>query len=288
MKKYNVLKETGIDTFGSDFGGRPSKLDGESTVTLCHYLNEGRTNQNAPTPAEFEQKIREEAKASSQRKGYANDSGELARKTLYNIKQAHKCVEGKCQMKTKARIINEADPRNAYTMICMLWAFCSILHACMCFNWDATQFFVSPDSQNTAVYIKGADDCGNIPLTRESSGNLGLSIKYYHLHNAQGETAPPVYVIADDSLREDDFFVLPITGLGNGTNVGSQGYLCWCKTRNCNDKFYRWFAKEIVVPFVRSVRDIHDPRVSRYNPSCHGNSKFSNLFLFIRMMMVPP
>ena len=55
------------------------------------------------------------------------------------------------------------------------------------------------------------------------------------------------------------FFVLPIVGLGNSTEVGSLGYLCWCKTRNGNDKFYLWFAKTIVIPFVKKVRDVHQP-----------------------------
>lgn len=60
-------------------------------------------------------------------------------------------------------------------------------------------------------------------------------------------------------MSDGDFFVLPIVGLGNSTEVGSLGYLCWCKTRNGNDKFYLWFAKTIVIPFVKKVRDVHQP-----------------------------
>ncbi len=71
-----------------------------------------------------------------------------------NILKAHNCEEGKCQMKSRARIINETDPRNVYTMACMMWAFCALLASCMCYNWDATQFLVSPDVANTVVYIK--------------------------------------------------------------------------------------------------------------------------------------
>ena len=58
---------------------------------------------------------------------------------------------------------------------------------------------------------------------------------------------------------------MPIIGLGNSTEVGSKGYLCFTKTRNGNDAFYRWFANEIVVPFILLVRGIYDPRVLFFN-----------------------
>ena len=99
----------------------------------------------------------------------------------------------------------------------MLWAFCAITSACMCYNWDATQFYISEDVSDTAVYVKG-DNC-KIPLTRESSGGLGLSIKYYHFHNAEGEAAPAVYIVADESMTDSEFVMMPIVGLGNSTEV---------------------------------------------------------------------
>ena len=259
MKQYKTFKDTGIDTFCDDFGGRPPILDSDGSITLCRYLKERRQNQDAPNLHQFKLKVIDEVKASAMRKGIANPDGIIARRTIYNIMKRHDCSEGKCQFKTRARIVNEADPRNAYTMICMMWAFCSRLDACMCFNWDATQFYITSDAEDMAVYIKG--DQGNIPLTRESSGMLGVSIKYYHFHNSEGETAQSVYIIADNSMDEDAFFVQPIVGLGNSTEVGSKGFLCWCKTRNCNEKFYRWFAKEIVIPFIKKVREVHQPKV---------------------------
>ena len=260
MGQYKKFIATGFDTFYSGKGGRPSSLDAKSSIELCNCLKQGRRAQNAPTPSDVRKKIDEEVKASAERRGVGNAEG-ICRRTRYNIKKVHDCEEGKCQFKTKARIINEADPRNVYTMACMLWAFCALLAACMVFNWDATQFYVDLDGEQTAVYIKGATGESDIPLTRQSSGSLGISVKYYHFHNSAGETAPAVYIVADDSMSDDDFFVLPIVGLGNSTEVGSKAYLCWCKTRNCNDKFYRWFAKEIVIPFVNLVHDTHQEKV---------------------------
>jgi transposase len=221
MKQWKVLKSTGRDTFGEECGGRPPKLDSHSSAELCRYLKQARSEQNAATSAQLNQKIKDEVMATSARRGIANDPGHIAAKTLFNIKVSHDCEEGKCQLKTRARIINEADPRNAYTMACMMYAFCAILAACMVFNWDATQFYINLDVNDKAVYIKS--DENQRPLTRESSGTLGISIKYYHFHNAAGETAPAVYIIADDKMAEEDFVVLPIIGLGNSTEVGSKG-----------------------------------------------------------------
>lgn len=131
MRQYKIFKNTGIDTFCDDFGGRPPKLDSEASMSLCQYLRERRQNQDAPNLHQFKLKVIDEVKASAMRKGIANADGIVDRKTMYNIMKSHECREGKCQFKTKARIVNEADPRNAYTMICMMWAFCASTHACM-------------------------------------------------------------------------------------------------------------------------------------------------------------
>ena len=257
MSRWKEFKATGRDKFSHDKGGRPSRIDHDGSLALCDYLKAGRRNQQAPTVSELRTKINTEVMATGTRKGIAN-SDNPSRSTLWRIWKSHRCEEGKCQMKTHARILNEGDPRNVYTMACMMWAFCAILAACMCFNWDATQFYMSDDITDTAVYIKG-DSC-HIPLTRESSGGLGISIKYYHFHNAAGEAGPAVYIIADDSMSEEEFWVTSVVSLGNSTEVGSKGYLCFCKTRNGNDAFYEWFAKTVVVPFVQKVREIHQEK----------------------------
>ena len=257
MSKWKEFQATGRDKFSHDKAGRPSRIDQEGSLALCDYLKAGRRNQQAPTISEVRTKILTEVMGSGARRGIAN-ADTPSRSTLCRIWKSHGCEEGKCQMKTHARILNEGDPRNVYTMACMMWAFCAILAACMCFNWDATQFYISDDVTDTAVYIKG--DCCHIPLTRESSGCLGISIKYYHFHNAAGEAAPAVYIIADDSMSEEEFWVTCVVSLGSSTEVGSKGYLCFCKTRNGNDAFYEWFAKTIVVPFVQLVRGIHQEK----------------------------
>ena len=88
------------------------------------------------------------------------------------------------QLKGSARIDAEKDPRNSFAMAAMIEALCKHLSPAMLFNWDATQYALSPDKDEIWVYQKGKDFG---PLTSESGGGTFLSIKHCHFHNASCE-----------------------------------------------------------------------------------------------------
>jgi hypothetical protein len=125
-------------------------------------------------------------------------------------------------LKTDARIEAEADPRNAFSMICMVKAFCEDLDMKLIFNWDATQYIVSEDLQKNGVYIK-AERAQNGPLTGPSSGALAFAIKLYHFHDAGGYSAPPVFVLADDASGENDFYYCRVSGFGMSNEMSAYG-----------------------------------------------------------------
>jgi hypothetical protein len=87
-----------------------------------------------------------------------------------------------------------------------------------------------------------------------SKGKLPFAIKWYWLHNAAGNVAKPVFCIADDSLSENAFEVHQVYGMGLTQDVTDFGWLVITKTRNCNDTFYDWFAENVVLDFIDSVR----------------------------------
>ena len=156
------------------------------------------------------------------------------------------------QLKTNARIEAEYDPRNSFTMAATVEAFCKCLSPAMIFNWDATQYALSPDKDEICVFQNGVD-LGS--LTSDSGGGTFLSIKHYHLHNASGTVAPPVFVIADDSMDPEAFVWDEVPELSTSTDVNGKAYLCRCRTRNSNSAFYRWYGIFIVAPFANDVRD---------------------------------
>lgn len=182
-----------------------------------------------------------EAVAETQRqRGLEVDGKPPSRSQIKVIFQQENFGKRKVQYKTQARIFAESDPRNAYSFAAMNHAFIEDKSPHMTFNWDATQVVIGEDGNMEVVFIKHDMDnykVGAMPLTAESTGTLGMAIKYLHFHNAAGNAAPPVYIIADPSLGEDEFVWEEIPNFGNTADVGTVGYIVACKTRNCNAAF---------------------------------------------------
>ena len=109
QKNFKIFKETGIDKFHDDKGGRPSKLDDIGSANLCRFIKERQAAQNAATVQEVNMKIMEEVKGTYERRGIGNTAGstKVTTRSLLNFRNAHECEEGKCQYKTHARIIND-------------------------------------------------------------------------------------------------------------------------------------------------------------------------------------
>jgi hypothetical protein len=70
--------------------------------------------------------------------------------------------------------------------------------------------------------------------------------------------APLVLIVADDTMEEGEFFA----GLSHTQLVDATGFSVFTKTRNCNTAFYRWYAHNVVAPFVLKCREAY----SNQNP----------------------
>jgi hypothetical protein len=169
------------------------------------------------------------------------------------------CVK---QFKTHARIVAEADPRNAYSMYLKSKAFCSQLFPEMIFNWNATQYVVNSDGDESGIFIK-AELPSDRDLSGESGGGLDFAMKLYHFHNAAGFCSPPVFVIADNSMSEGEYKVFKIDRLNSDRSMDSYGYLCFTKTRACNSTFYKWFVFNVVVPYITERREKRSCKVRK-------------------------
>lgn len=251
IAKYKDDQESGISTFRDSGSGRPRKLDKVGGQNVLTELAKRTRDQHAPNRAEFQAILIKEVEQSSKRRNIANVCPTIVPKTMWNYKSILKLGLKTAQLKTHARITAEGDPRNSFSMAVMNKAFSEKLHSSMIINWDATQYGISPDKDDMCVYLKGKD-VG--PLTSESGGGTYLSVKHYHLHNANGTVAPPVFIIADDSVDAESFAWHDIPELSTSTDVNGHAYLCVCRTRNANAAFYRWFGTFIVAPFIIDVR----------------------------------
>jgi hypothetical protein len=200
-----------------------------------------------------------------ERRGLPPITQSLSKATKYRYFDRVELQKGKVQHKTHARIVAESDPRNALSMHALVAAFCRHLMPAMIGNFDATQFVVSQERPDSGYFIRQERAVDGAPLTSESSGGLDFTIKHYHINNAAGFTGIPVFNIADPTMDESAFDVRQIPGLGTSQDQQNYGYLCFTKTRACNEVFYRWFAQNVLVSFVDESRTENECQVSFLN-----------------------
>ena len=257
VHRYRLWKTTGVDKIHDARAGRPPNLDDTAIINIRRHLRENLSSQECQNSMlqNFHLVAENQACETKRRRGLAGADVRLSKKTIKRIKCENSFVEVQCQFKTHARSFAESDVRNLYSFAIMNAAFLTLKVAAMCFNWDATQYCINPEGHATIVKCKGDND---MPATALSEGGLGFAIKYYHFHNANGDLAPAVFIIADDTMGVDEFFFEKVVGLSHTQIVGAFGYLVFTKTRNCNAAFYRWYANFIVAPFVDECRDSHE------------------------------
>ena len=288
MNQYQLDQATGISTFRDAGSGRPRRLDGTGYEIVEAYLIQKVHENKAPTKLDFKTQVLEQVGETSRRRNIETPDPEIGAKTLWRYKDEMDVAACHAQLTTHARLAAQADPRNSYSMGVMVAAFCPTLLDSMIFNWDATQYGISPDNEEVRLFKRGSL---NGPLTAVSGGGTYFSVKHYHLHNACGTVAPPVFVIADDSMEKDAFTFEEMPQLSISTDVSGTAYLCRCKTRNCNAAFYRWYGRFLVTPFVNDVRNRRKCKLPDGTPmpafvTCDGEQEQIKVFQEADMLEV--
>ena len=125
-------------------------------------------------------------------------------------------------------------------------------------NADATQCRTSGEiTRKVRVKVnKGRnssiDPMKVLPVKNESL--TAFFIKYYMIFSAGGSLAPPIFIIANDDMKEGVINVQKVNGLGMGVDPNPIGYLVFCKSRGLCHEFYEWMLNEIVVPYVNKIK----------------------------------
>lgn len=250
-KKAEVLMEQNVNTFHSN--GRPPHIDPTGKQNLRAAVTDAKSRNEGLSNKQLNALVITEVTATATRAGLTSP-GKISIKSMKRLRQELKISEVTGQTKTKARKVAEEDPRNCFSMIAMCYAFAKGYVSAMLFNWDATQFKVCGDTSILVKIMSCRDDGLKMPVTRESTGETDLFIKLYHYHNASGNVATPVYCLACPTMDAEDLVVHEIAGLGSDLGIGSSGYLIFTQTRCCNEAFYRWYVRTIVVPFLVASR----------------------------------
>jgi hypothetical protein len=79
-------------------------------------------------------------------------------------------------------------------------------------------------------------------------------VKFYGCVTVGGMSAAPIYILADDNMKEGEIDVYEVAGLGLGTEVNNVGYVVFAKSRTVNEEFYRWWFTDIFIKFTKDLR----------------------------------
>lgn len=166
---------------------------------------------------------------------------------------------GLAEETTNVRATACADPRNAVSLLAACHLMLPLTDYRLIINGDATQMEVGYKNKN--VFVKYLADDGRPTLkAMPNKGDSGLTsffIKYYLIMTAGGFTSNPIYIIADKDMKKDEIDVHSIPGFGIGTDLTAKGYVIFCSTRQLNENFFRWININIIIPFVRDIREMY-------------------------------
>ena len=262
--KYNIPRSTireyvkhyNKNTLMYDNCGRPFAISENNATELIsaisgQYIQKGEKH--------FSKRFDQFAKKTSieSNKPIQKQIKRVSDKTKSNFIKQHALNKDNAELTTDARIEACEDVRNAITFAAMNAVVVPLSRIELIMNMDATSFQVGRcyGRQEKAVYKNSRARSVKMRGTKSNTG-LTFSIKYYMLYTAAGDTAPPVYVIADSNLPPDDCIIYTVPKLGI-TNFGT-GYVIFCHTRCGNEKMYEFLNTTIITEFVLSLRQRYE------------------------------
>jgi len=237
--------------------GRPAKLDDIAIESLKAFLKTKKDSQDTANDSEFEQKVREAMVETNVRRGGSDLAVKLSRTWLWRLRRDLHAARTAGQIKTRARVAAEADPRNAFSEALLFKAFQEGISPHLIANIDSVQYVLSPDNEGAQqlVWIPEASDDSPATDTAPSSGDLNFAIKSHVLITAAGAVGPMVLMIADPDLDPEDLVVKSLVGLTHSAaDPTAEGFLVILQSRQANRAFFRWYLRDVLAPFVEKAR----------------------------------
>jgi hypothetical protein len=238
--------------------GRPRLLDDDATDKLLSSVS----GPMATPTSTFKTKYLECIQDTNERRGKSRSLAKLPdNKTIKSFINENNLAKQNIEEITDARYAATFDVYNAISYAAMNYFVVPLSNPHLIINYDATQYKVGYNQDGAVECVVMKSDLSNKKKVFKTLGDKGLVsyfIKWFCVINASGQNSSPVFLIADSSMEPEDIDVHFVKDLGCSTQVGSNGYVVFCKTRCGNRKFYEWFNKEILIPFITTIRDIYE------------------------------
>jgi len=237
--------------FFHDEGGRPPGFDAEAFRNIDSVLKKRKAENDAMADSEFHQFCIDEAHATANRQNrIINDPCE---NTIAMVKHSLQATSVQPQILSNARLVAGSDVRMVYSMWIMATAMTSRLPPEQIWNWDATQFSVSAESDGEKVVIVKVEG-DKKPVSKAGDSTFPMGFKWMFMGSASGLTVPFVLLVAVDGMNAEDFEFFEIPGLTPATDPLAFGYICFTRTRAGNANFFSWFITTVAIPTIIAVK----------------------------------
>ena len=249
--------KNGVQLHGNK--GRPSALSKEGKEKLVEYCTAGVYDVKYE---DFIKKIHElqMEDAASYKKGLSSVKL-MARRSIGRLVKELNLKIGTGETTTLARADAIGSIRNAVSFAASMELFKNIKND-LVINMDATQYTVGKQARRKPVIYDPSvqklktNTCLK-RLPEKGDSGLNMFIKFVYVITAGSRMADPVFLIADDTMGEDDFDAQECPCLSIGTALGSTAWVTFSKTRCWNITGYEWFNNIILLPFIQRIRSIY-------------------------------
>jgi predicted transcriptional regulator len=260
VRKILVVIERGGDMVCER--GRPKLISSRCGEEIKEEIKSAILHKSAKTTVELTTLFNEKAIKTDESMGKngLNKLQGMSKRTERNYRKQLCLPTVQGQTTTEARKLASLDIRNFISMATMNEVLGENLgYHCMG-NLDATQFRLQFKNKAKLVSI---EKC-TIPVTRTEESTLDLFIKQFFLVSAAGFSAPPLYVLAEKSIKEGECIVVKIKGLAFGLDSVTNGYIVFCNSRTKLDKFNEFLWRTYVIDFVTVSRSRQEENSNFY------------------------
>jgi hypothetical protein len=236
----------------NNFDERVSYLDEKSEIALKEMVEQSER----PPPVEDVEKFLVKA-AKQQIKTFHVPHGKITRSYIIKKKKSLKFYDTLADVTTLARDQAEQDIRSAMAFAALCATLCPITPPPLLINVDATQFNVGgQDGGKRKVVVSKNAPRRNLKVLPDPKNKRQLAyyIKYYLLIDAEGTRGDPIYILANELMGVEEIDVYEVRELASSTSRHDTAYVVFMHSRVPNKAFYRWFNKDVLIPFVEDQR----------------------------------
>lgn len=270
-----------------DSGGRPSVLDSIGRNAIVTTVKKSTADRNALPREATLQLINKAVIDTKKRQGKrgADASGEISKNTRRRVFEDLKIKSVVPQFLIDARRKACERIRLSYIWGCLLLAYSGHLLAEHKWNADATTIAVS-ESLTGSLVCAIQDHQDKTPISSSTiRHSLNVSVKWFGLNNAVGESGPLVLIYAVPTMPEDTFYATKVKGLASTSAIGETGWVYFSKTRGGCAAMWVHYYLNVTIPTMKLSNDFHMHKVIILKKNVPTYFKYSRLSCLAKLIV---